>query len=47
LAYLAIVVGDDVPRVRVDSAQAGDLHVDAGLSSDLAPCGVDHGFTEA
>jgi hypothetical protein len=43
LAYLAVVIGDDVPGVRVDPAQAGDLYVDTGFLADLAPGGFDHG----
>jgi len=46
LAYLAVVVGDDVAEVPVDSAQASDLHVDASLLVDLAACGRDYGLAE-
>src|SRR6516165_3955913 len=46
LAYLAVVVGDDVPGVRVDPAQAGDLDVDAGFLADLALGGFDHRLAE-
>jgi hypothetical protein len=44
--YLAVVVGDDVPGVGVDPAQAGDLDIDAGFLADLALGGFDHGFAE-
>jgi hypothetical protein len=46
LADLTVVVGDEVPGVRVDPAQAGDLHVDAGFLADLALGGFDYGLAE-
>jgi pimeloyl-ACP methyl ester carboxylesterase len=47
LAHFAVVVGDDVLRVRVDAAQAGDFYVDTGFLVDLPPGGLDRGLADA
>lgn len=46
LAYFAVVVCDDVPGVRVDAAQAGDFHVDAGFLVDFPLGSLDRGFAD-